>query len=283
MANTMTLEEKHEKDKQFAEQALFFIKLEWAKAENALDGAMNVEAEVKITIGKHLVAQFFKGEWSRVEGKEPKPAKTGAWKVLLKDSRFPFKSKSSRYNILRCGGQAIWAEKEGIDLSDINFTSQVYLTRLDCGDLKKEAISTIIAGTVGDNGQKRAWTSREIELYVRKLTTDKGTSSLPEDYEALIQGADKLKGYLEDIKKYQLYTPKASNPDKEHEVSADKLKKIKDAIDETIKKRNDSIGQVREEIKKLRKISATLGKKDIIEDQDFDEYEDLEDLEASNG
>jgi hypothetical protein len=269
----LTLEEKHEKDKKYAEEALGFIKAEWAKVNAANETAKNVEAEVKITIGKYLVNKFFKGEWERTNEKEPKAARVGAWKELLKDKRYPFKGKSAQYNILKCGGQAIWAEKEQIDLSGINFTSQVYLTRLECGDEKKEAIAKVIAGMVGEDGKKRPWTSREIEVYIRDLTKDTSSTGLPDDFEALLKG-NGLKDYLEDIKKYQQYTPKTSDPDKENEVDADKRKNIKDAIEAAIKTRNEGIKKEREEIKKLRKVAASLGKKEIIEDEDFDEWED---------
>jgi hypothetical protein len=259
------LDEMKEKDRQLAREALSRIKTGWATIRSNFDDANLEASKIKIEIGKYLVEEFFNNNWQEVEKVEFKPARKRAWNLLVGNEKFPIKSKSARHNLLKCGGQAIWAAEAGIDLEDIGYTSQVYLTKLPCGQKKKEVIELIKSGvSEKDPTEPKDWTSRAVDNYVRKLSAKR--PNLPEDFLSVMEDPKKYiapltEDILADIKRY---------PEAGAEFDDDKRKKLRGALDESIKK-------FQEAINKLRQAKAALAKSGNEEegvDEDFDEYEE---------
>jgi hypothetical protein len=225
-------------------------------------------AQAKVNIGKELVKEFFNNDWRELEKSDYSPVKEKAWALLLQDKEFPFKSKSAHHNILRCGAQARWAEEEQISLDGISFTSQVHLTKLPNDEEKKQVIEIITSGQHEYKTERKEWTSRAVDTLVRGLTV--ATPKLPEDIEKVFTFVKLDADIVADIKKYQEYTPRRSNPDTEHKVEDTKLGTIKTKIDEKIQLLQNAISD-------LRKTKQTLEKKEPIDDADFTEYEEKAD------
>ena len=270
-----TLQSINEKNEEIAKKAVAEVLKEWNKRDAALLTANAAEADAKVKIGKYLVRVFFNKDWKEVWKENPVGKRQAAWNMLLKDPKFPIRAKTTRHNILKCGGQAYWAEEKQIDLSGLNFTVQVYLTRLPNDEAKMDVIAEIKAGTLDDQGKNRSLTSRETEKLIREALNKKVKTDVPVNYVAILTGDADLKIHLGDIEKYMKYTPKTSNLDEANFVDDATRKDIKDKIEATIKNKRDQKEALQTEINALKKVEEALKPKAVEEDVDFEDVDDM--------
>ncbi len=277
-------------DLQDAKAALKFVKEEWKKATTSIGKADLDLATAKVKIGEYLLEKFFNDDWRLVgfdEKDKHNPVKDQAWKLLITSRSFPVKSKSAKLNILNCGAQSKWAKDEGIDITEIAFTSQVHMTKLKNGtDQKKDAIAIILSGKDEKNPEKdKKWSSREVDTYVRKLTAGpeepfdaKAFESIlfnPDKFiEALKAEADLDDKFKDDFEKYQEYNPDDTTPEnKAKDVGDDRRKKMKDKIEVAIKKLAKAITTLREGKESLARKTGS-GKKKEVKIDILDELDD---------